>query len=64
VTKYVTTKDIIVPKGSEVWVAGEGYKREYFVPFAEIAVEHTKDITSNWDMPLDEALELGLIKEV
>lgn len=61
-TKYVTARDIIIPAGTEVGIAHAGCGRTIHVDFAEILTAETKDHTSEWSMPLDEALELGIIE--
>lgn len=57
---YVTVKDIVIPAGTRV--AADGPKTSYTCERASILVAESKDCTSEWSMPLDEALELGLIK--
>jgi hypothetical protein len=56
---FVTARDIIIPAGTEVGVAP--WKTERVVPFACAVVGPTKDTTFEWTMPLDEALEQGLV---
>lgn len=58
---YVTAKDIVIPAGTEVQMAP--YKINRLVPFGMALLGITKDSTAEWSMPLDEAIEAGLIKE-
>lgn len=60
--KYVLTQDITIPAGTEVQIAPNKISR--FVPYAGVLLGVTKDTTAEWTMPLDEALETGLVKEI
>lgn len=57
--RYATKQDIVIPAGTEVGIAAWRVERE--APFAEAVIGPTKDTTFEWSMPLDEALELGLV---
>lgn len=59
--KYVTAQDIVIPAGTAVQLAPNKISR--YVPYAGVLLGVTKDTTAEWTMPLDEALETGLIKE-
>lgn len=61
-TVYITTKDIVIPAGTPVM--RDSIKRKYAVDMASILTAETRDATSEWMMPFDEALALGLIKEI
>jgi hypothetical protein len=58
-SQYITAKDIVIPAGTAVCPAPASITR--FVPFASVIVETSKDTMAEWAMPLDEALDLGLI---
>lgn len=58
---YVTAKEIVIPAGTPVQLAPNKISR--FVPYAGVLLGVTNDTTAEWTMPLDEALETGLIKE-
>jgi hypothetical protein len=58
---YVTTRDIVIPAGTEVDISPAGMGRTIHCDFASILTAETKDHTSEWSMPLDEALELGIV---
>lgn len=60
--KYVTAQEIVIPAGTEVQLAPNKISR--YVPYAGVLLGVTKDTTAEWTMPLDEALETGLIKEI
>jgi hypothetical protein len=61
---YRTKKDIIIPAGTEVDVEPAGMRRSIGVDFASVVIAVTKDSTAEWTMPLDEAIEEGLVEEV
>lgn len=56
---FVTTRDIVIPAGTKVDLAPSQTRR--IVPFASVLTAVTKDVTSEWTMPFDEALSTGLI---
>lgn len=62
--KYITTRDIVIPAGTEV---GPGPRMSHYgiphVPHVEILQEITRDSTAHWRMPFDEAVAAGLIAE-
>lgn len=58
---YVLARDIVIPTGTKVDVRPSGTRSKIFCDFAEVLISETKDHTSEWTMPLDEALELGII---
>lgn len=60
--RYVTTKDITIPAGTEIQIAPHTISRA--VRFGSILLGVTKDVTSEWTIPLDEGLETGLVKEI
>jgi hypothetical protein len=58
--KLVTTKDIVIPAGTEV---GHGpTKSEYFTPHGEILIGFDKDTTGSLRFDLKEAVQLGLVR--
>lgn len=58
---YVTTRDIVIPAGTKVQEAPHRVERA--TPFVSVLQAASKDSTMEWTMPLDEALELGIIQE-
>jgi hypothetical protein len=60
---YVTTKDIVIPAGTEVSVDGPK-THTYCYEKASILRGETKDVTSEWSMDLREALDIGLVREL
>ena len=58
---YVTAKDIVIPAGTPVVPAPDVTRRA--VPFASVLIGVTDDSTAEWCMPLDEAIEAGLVVE-
>lgn len=60
--KFVTAKDIVIPAGTEIGIAPSSTVRLPF-PFAEALIAINKDMTASWTMPLDEAIEAGLVRE-
>jgi hypothetical protein len=59
---YVTAKEIVIPAGTPVQLAPNKISR--FVPYAGVLLGVTNDTTAEWTMPLDEAIETGLVKEI
>lgn len=59
--RYVTTRDIIIPAGTEIIQTGAYTARRG--NNASVLIAETRDNTSEWQMPFDEALALGLIAE-
>jgi hypothetical protein len=60
--KYVTTKDIVIPAGTEL---GRSPSRiVHFVPHVCAVLGHGPDYASTWNMDLEEAIKFGLVKEV
>ncbi|TDW20421.1 hypothetical protein EV128_12551 [Rhizobium azibense] len=58
--KYRTTKEIIIPAGTEV---GPGpAKSEYFTEHGEIIIGFDKDTTGHLRFDMEEAVQLGLIE--
>lgn len=58
--KLVTTRDIVIPAGTEV---GPGPKRSnYFTPHGEIIIGFDRDTTGSLRFDLKEAIQLGLVK--
>lgn len=60
--KYVTTQDIVIPKGTIVGPAPS--RTIYAVPFSSALVSFDADTTADLRFDTEEALELGLIKEI
>ena len=60
--KYVLAKDIVIPAGTEIAYAADRVER--FVPFGEAVIGFNKDMCGDFTMPLDEMLEIGLVKEL
>lgn len=61
-TRYRTTVDIVIPAGTEVREAATITRRA--VPFGEAIMGHGPHSTSEWLMPLFEAIAEGLVEEV
>jgi hypothetical protein len=61
--KYRTTKDIVIPAGTEVNI-DPPHRVDHFTTHASVLTAVTKDITSEWYMDLEEAIETGLVEEV
>lgn len=61
--KYVTARDILIPAGTAVHV-NPPHRSNWGVPSANVLTAVTKDSTSEWLMPLDEAIAAGLVAEV
>lgn len=72
--KYVTTQDIVIPAGTELFQAAARVVRsdEDGNPaltsgkpahFVEAIIGPTKDTTYHWTMHIDDALDAGLIRE-
>lgn len=59
--KYLTTRDIVIPAGTEIGKAPWRVIRA--VDFAEAVIGFGKDNCASFTMPLDEMLELGLAVE-
>lgn len=59
---YVTAREIVIPAGTPVHLAPNKISR--FVPYAGVLLGVTDDSTAEWTMPLDEAVEAGLVKEI
>jgi hypothetical protein len=62
ITKYRTTKDIVVPKGTHVVFVN--HMRQDVVRAASAVVGVGKDMHYDWLMYFDDALESGLIEKV
>lgn len=61
--KYRTAKDIVIPAGTEV--AGEPpHGSNFFTDRASVLIAVTKDVTAEWSMDLEEAIETGLVEGV
>jgi hypothetical protein len=58
---YRTTRDIVIPAGTEVDVSPP-HRVDYFTETAVVLTAVTKDVTSTWHMDLEEALQEGLVK--
>lgn len=61
--KYVTTRDIVIPAGTEVSV-DPPHTQSFGTEQVSVLHAESKDCTSEWRMPLDEAIEVGLVKDV
>jgi hypothetical protein len=61
--KYRTTKDIVIPAGTEV-DADPPHKTQYYSESAVILTAVTNDVTSEWRMDMQEAIDEGLVEEV
>lgn len=57
---YVTTRDIVIPVGTEVGLGPTA--TTYYTPHGEVIIGFTKDTTGTLRFDLDEALDTGLIK--
>lgn len=62
--RYITAVEIVIPAGTEVTIAPDEVKRHPAHSYASALLGMTKDSTSEWTMPLSEALQLGFIKQV
>ena len=60
-TKYVTTKDIVISAGTEVGLGP--VRSEYHVPHGEVIIGFDKDTTGSLRFDLEEARMIGLVKE-
>lgn len=60
-SKYVTVQDIIIPAGTELDPSPTQIK--HFVPHVCAIIGHGRDYVSTWNMDLEEAIKLGLVKE-
>lgn len=58
---YVTTKDIVIPAGTEVGLGPT--KSEYYVPHGEVLIGFDKDTTGTLRFDLEEARMLGLVAD-
>lgn len=61
--RFVTTRDIIIPAGTDVIQEPANRTSRYVSPHASVLMEITPDITAEWMMDFDEAVEAGLIRE-
>jgi hypothetical protein len=61
-TTYRTTRDIVIPAGTEVGPAPR--RTDYISRHSEILIGFDKDTTGNLRFDTEEALQLGLIEEV
>lgn len=61
IPRYVTTRDIVIPAGTELDPAPT--KTERFTPHVEAILGVTKDTTAYWTMDLSDAIDAGLVKE-
>lgn len=59
--RYVTTRDIVIPAGTEL--APPPTKSSRWGSDYEAVVGHGRDHTSFWTMNLDEALAIGVVVE-
>ncbi|QIG69065.1 hypothetical protein EVB77_031 [Rhizobium phage RHph_N1_10] len=59
---YRTTKDIVIPAGTEVGPAPK--KSVYFTEHGEIVIGFDKNTTGSLRFDMEEALQLGLIEKV
>jgi hypothetical protein len=62
VTKYVTVSDIVIPAGTELDASPS--RIIHFYPHVCAIIAHGKDHISTWNIDLEEAVKLGLVKEV
>lgn len=60
--RYRTTRDIVIPAGTEVGPAPKRIRRG--VPFSSILIGFDKDTTGDLSFVTDEAIKLGLIEVV
>jgi hypothetical protein len=60
-SKFVTTKDIVIPAGTEVDFAP--VRTEYFTRHGEALIGFDKDTTGSLRFDWEEAEQLGLIRE-
>jgi hypothetical protein len=59
-SNLVTTRDIVIPAGTEV---GPGpSKSVYHTPHGEVVIAFDKDTTGSLRFDLEEAVQLGLVK--
>lgn len=56
-----TLKNILIPAGSEVGPAPVSITR--YVDYVSVIVSHGPDHTSEWAMPKDDAIALGIVAE-
>lgn len=62
--KYRLTADFVVPAGHTFLVAPPGLTRKIYVPFVEADIPMDEDRTAVLSMPLEEALQLGIVEEI
>lgn len=60
--KYRLAKDITIPAGTEV-TKEPPRKSQYRTESASVLIEVTEDITAEWLMDFEEAVEQGLVEE-
>lgn len=59
---YALMFDIVIPAGTRIY---EGpINIQYKVPVGEAIIGHGPDTTSHWLIDLEEAQDLGIIKEI
>jgi hypothetical protein len=61
--KYRLAKDVTIAAGTEVDVDPVGTNVRYDSPHACVKIAVTKDITAEWAMDLEEAIEQGIVEE-
>jgi hypothetical protein len=58
--KVLTTKEIVIPVGSEATVTP--YMKSSKTDFVSVLISHDKNGTSEWTMPVEDAIRLGFIE--
>lgn len=61
-SKLVTTKDIVIPAGTEVGVGP--CVSTYFTEHGEVTIGFDKDTTGTLRFDMEEAKQLGLVEEI
>lgn len=62
--RYRLLKDFVIPAGHEFYINPAGTSRKIYVPFAEAVVPLDEDRSADFALPLQEALQLGMIEEI
>jgi hypothetical protein len=62
--KYRTTKDILIPAGTDIDVHPSHRRVVYCTDLAFVLTAITRDVTSEWHMDLGEAIKTGVVEEV
>ena len=56
-----TLIDIVLPAGTEVSI-NPPHRVSYAIPHVTVLIAHGKDSSSEWHMPLEDAVALGIVE--